>query len=161
MNWDALGAIGEVVGAVAVLATLIYLARQVREGNTYARSSTIQETNASYISVFSQLTQDAEMALIYSRALNNQELDEAESVRYAAFANTFFAWFESTYFSSTASYLAEEFTAEVSVMTLVGPYAKRILAAKAGAEWWLSDAPHLYAPSFVSKVNEQILDEGT
>lgn len=30
INWDAIGAIGEVVAAVAVLATLIYLALQVR-----------------------------------------------------------------------------------------------------------------------------------
>ena len=31
MNWDALGAVAELVGAVAVLATLAYLAIQVRE----------------------------------------------------------------------------------------------------------------------------------
>ena len=35
LNWDALGAIGEVIGAVAVLATLIYLAVQTRQ-NTRA-----------------------------------------------------------------------------------------------------------------------------
>ena len=32
MSWEALGAIGELVGAVAVLITLIYLAVQVRHG---------------------------------------------------------------------------------------------------------------------------------
>jgi len=31
MNWEALGAIGELVGAVSVLLTLIYLARQIKE----------------------------------------------------------------------------------------------------------------------------------
>ena len=30
MNWDAIGAIGEVLGAVLVAATLIYLVIQVR-----------------------------------------------------------------------------------------------------------------------------------
>jgi hypothetical protein len=30
MNWDAIGAIGETVGAVAVIATLFYLAVQIR-----------------------------------------------------------------------------------------------------------------------------------
>ena len=30
MNWEAIGAIGEILGAVAVLATLVYLAVQVR-----------------------------------------------------------------------------------------------------------------------------------
>jgi len=30
MNWDAIGAAGELVGAVAVLITVIYLAIQIR-----------------------------------------------------------------------------------------------------------------------------------
>lgn len=31
MNWDAIGAIGEVVGAAAVIVTLVYLAIQIRQ----------------------------------------------------------------------------------------------------------------------------------
>ena len=30
MNWEATGAAGEILGAVAVIASLLYLARQVR-----------------------------------------------------------------------------------------------------------------------------------
>ena len=30
MNWDAIGAVGEILGAIAVVATLLYLARQIR-----------------------------------------------------------------------------------------------------------------------------------
>ena len=33
MNWDAVGAIGEIIGAVAVLATLYYLAAQIKMQN--------------------------------------------------------------------------------------------------------------------------------
>ena len=36
MDWTAVGAVGEVVGAVAVVATLLYLSLQVREGNKQA-----------------------------------------------------------------------------------------------------------------------------
>ena len=39
MNWDAMGAIGEVVGALAVVVTLIYLAMQIRH-NTAAQETT-------------------------------------------------------------------------------------------------------------------------
>ncbi|MEH6593310.1 MAG: hypothetical protein V7746_23775, partial [Halioglobus sp.] len=35
MNWEAVGAFGEVVGALAVVVTLVYLARQIR-GNAAA-----------------------------------------------------------------------------------------------------------------------------
>ena len=31
MNWDAISAVGEVVGAVAVVATLLFVARDIRQ----------------------------------------------------------------------------------------------------------------------------------
>ena len=31
MNWDAIGAIAELAGAIGVIASLIYLARQIRQ----------------------------------------------------------------------------------------------------------------------------------
>jgi hypothetical protein len=31
MNWEAIGAIGEIVGSFAVLITLIYLAQQIKQ----------------------------------------------------------------------------------------------------------------------------------
>ncbi len=34
LNWEAIGAIGEVVGAIAVIGTLAYLAIQIRHGRT-------------------------------------------------------------------------------------------------------------------------------
>ena len=43
MNWDAIGAIGEVVGALAVFATLVYLARQIRESNKHAKSTSSKD----------------------------------------------------------------------------------------------------------------------
>ena len=37
MNWEAAGAIGEIVGAFAVLVTLVYLARQIRHGTDVSK----------------------------------------------------------------------------------------------------------------------------
>jgi len=37
MNWEALGAIGEIVGAVAVVVTLVYLAVQIRQNTRSAK----------------------------------------------------------------------------------------------------------------------------
>ena len=39
MNWEAAGAIGEIVGAVAVILTLLYLAKQVKQSVGVARAS--------------------------------------------------------------------------------------------------------------------------
>jgi hypothetical protein len=39
LNWDAIGAIGEIVGAIAVLISLVYLALQVKKSTNLAKSS--------------------------------------------------------------------------------------------------------------------------
>ena len=53
MNWDAIGAIGEILGAAAVVATLAYLAMQVRyakdasaDVNRLSRAEGVRETIA-------------------------------------------------------------------------------------------------------------------
>ena len=37
MNWEAIGAVGEILGAIAVFCSLLYLAIQIRSSNTIAR----------------------------------------------------------------------------------------------------------------------------
>jgi hypothetical protein len=39
MNWEAIGAVGEVLGAIGVIATLGYLALQIRQNSNTVRSS--------------------------------------------------------------------------------------------------------------------------
>lgn len=48
MDWNAIGAIGEIVGALAVIGTLIYLARQISQSGINARASQISMLNQSY-----------------------------------------------------------------------------------------------------------------
>ena len=43
MNWEALGAVGEIVGAVAVIATLGYLAVQMRQNTRALRTSSYHQ----------------------------------------------------------------------------------------------------------------------
>ncbi len=43
MDWEALGAIGEMVGAIAVVATLGYLAIQLRQNTKSVHANTHQQ----------------------------------------------------------------------------------------------------------------------
>lgn len=52
MNWDAIGAIGERVGAAAVVATLFYLARQISDSTQQAKVASIADLNALYSDSF-------------------------------------------------------------------------------------------------------------
>jgi hypothetical protein len=42
LDWEAVGAIGEIVGAVGVLATLIYLAAQIRDNTRSLQAASLQ-----------------------------------------------------------------------------------------------------------------------
>ena len=42
MNWDAIGAIAELLGGLATVATLVYLARQIRESGRSTRLAAMQ-----------------------------------------------------------------------------------------------------------------------
>ena len=116
----------------------------------------MHQTNALFVQVFSQLARDAELAAIYHRALAGESLDEVEAVRFAAFVNTFFAWFEATY-TQTADGLSVMGLDEGDLfMEVLGPYGARLLQTEAGRAWWSTDAPHQYHPTFVAVVNEFI-----
>ena len=51
MNWDAIGALGEVLGSIAVFLTLGYLAIQVRHARDQVRHSISQNSTGDRKSV--------------------------------------------------------------------------------------------------------------
>ena len=59
MNWDALGAMGEIAGAIAVIATLFFLARQLQvntreleRNNEYQKTMSVVTSNEIYNEVW-------------------------------------------------------------------------------------------------------------
>lgn len=71
MNWDAMGAIGETIGAIAVVATLAYLAVQIRMARTVA-----SDTN--------RLTRATGVREFHLSASNNDSLLETMTTAYGA-----------------------------------------------------------------------------
>ncbi len=61
MNWDAIGAIGEILGALAVFSSLVYLASQIRAQNRESRVASVHEVTEAYRNTISVL-QQPEMA---------------------------------------------------------------------------------------------------
>ena len=48
MDWNAVGAVGEILGAVAVFLTLLYLATQIKQTNKMARFEATREIMAQF-----------------------------------------------------------------------------------------------------------------
>ena len=67
MNWDAIGAIGEVGGAIVVVATLIYLARQIRESTQATRIAAYHSATEQLWSVGVAVSTDPGLAEILAK----------------------------------------------------------------------------------------------
>ena len=67
MNWDAIGAVGEVVGAITVLVTLIYLARQVRQSNRIAIASAEIALREAANGIYKSITDESEYASLVAK----------------------------------------------------------------------------------------------
>ncbi len=81
MNWDALGAIGEIVGASAVLITLVYLARQVGHARREQQISAVR-ANRDERRQFFQTTRDSPyLPAIVSKLQQGEPLSPEEQYR--------------------------------------------------------------------------------
>ncbi len=65
MNWEAIGAIGETVGALAVVVTLIYLSIQLKRNTSATRAGTAQALTDSINSANLLLAGDERLARLY------------------------------------------------------------------------------------------------
>ena len=70
MNWDALGAIAETLGALGVIATLGYLALQIRQNNNQLRGSATTAVYEYQRTLTEMLSNDPEL---YKIALRGNE----------------------------------------------------------------------------------------
>ncbi len=81
MNWDALGAVAESVGAVGVIATLVYLALQIRHNTAAVKAATYDSVVAQFRDWNAPFREDPEMVAQLQRGLHQWEsLNESEQL---------------------------------------------------------------------------------
>ena len=90
MNWDAVGAVAELAGAVGVIVTLLFVALQVRhsakatDNNSIELKATRLRYAADAVSRFSELIAgNKEVASIWRRGVAGEELDEDEATQFS------------------------------------------------------------------------------
>ena len=83
MSWDAIGAIGEVLGALAVVISLIYLASQIRTNNKAIKQSSAQEQTRGLDTIITLLAPNPELVEIWNRGNADPEsLNATELTQY-------------------------------------------------------------------------------
>ncbi len=73
MNWDAAGAIGEIVGATAVVLTLVYLAKQIKDSSTQVKVNSLTALNTIYNDAFIPIYTSRENMNIWVTGLSSPE----------------------------------------------------------------------------------------
>ena len=82
MNWDAIGALGEIIGALAVVITLIYLSAQIRQASESAKSSNVANFRLSNFAFVAELIRDKDLLDLYTRAQSGAEITREEKIRF-------------------------------------------------------------------------------
>ena len=160
MSWEALGALGEIGGALAVIATLYLLYKQIRlntkeleRANLHQSAQSTMSNNALYVQIWQPLMQDAELADIYLRAIKGEVLSEIDSLRFSVYINTVFALGEAAYFQTSSGIGFDELSDDaVEVIDVFNVYMLKLLGTETGKVWFESDAPSLYTEEFLRVV---------
>ena len=83
MRWDTIGATGEWAGAVAVVATLFYLAKQIRQSNVLARAEAERDFYNTWHGVVNSFGTDLERAALIQRGLHDyRSLSQPEKLMF-------------------------------------------------------------------------------
>jgi len=82
INWEAVAAIGEISGAVIVIATLVYLARQIHQSNRIAIASTEINVRNSLNDINDSIYTDTGVAELLIKATDSHvELTDVDSLK--------------------------------------------------------------------------------
>ena len=159
VSFQDVGSIGELVAAIATVATLVYLTIQVRHNsraldrsNEFAQASSIHNITVLFNELNWRLANDGELADIYTRALAGQDLSDTEATRFVAFVNTYIATIENLVGQQSLELGYSELDSS-SALDLFGPIVRQLLQTEDGAKWWTEVAPHLYTEEFRRQVD--------
>ena len=99
MNWEAISAIGQLVGALTVVISLIYLASEVRRNTRASQLAAMRSMSDAFNRWVQQLTQHPHLTELYYRGIHDFEsLEGAEIVRFSALMNQGFRNLEDSYY---------------------------------------------------------------
>ena len=144
MNWDALGAIGELVGAVAVIATLLYLSAQIRQSNRTSKSTVASDLMQKYNDFLAFVLANPEISKLASKLTDPTFVPEpgAETDNVGSFANLLCnLWFSAQIAYEQGqiderdyAFYSLDVAAKLDKWPAVLPYARRIIEHYPGME---------------------------
>src|SRR5262245_40613499 len=78
MNWEAIAALGQALGSIAVFVTLVYLAAQIRHNTTAVQASTFQDIIALAATYGDEVARNPELRGVLRAGLSAELLSQAD-----------------------------------------------------------------------------------
>jgi len=131
VNWQAIGAVGELLGGIVVLASLVFLGLQIRRNTQALRLGAAEDTNRSFAAYTAMFTQPGVSRLYRVGLASPQELDEDERITFNALISTLFNFISHAH-SVRASGIGDVWT-NVRGLNATANY---VLRQPGGQLWW-------------------------
>ena len=108
-DWEAISAIAQMIGSVAVVFSVLYLAVQVHRSTAIAKVAAQDSAAASLRDITRPLAENAELARIWRIGLENlQSLDAEEQARFFHLSYQFLKAFETIHFHHVHALMDEQ-----------------------------------------------------
>ncbi len=153
MTWEAVGAIGELVGALAVVVSLVYLAYQVRGAALVARAETELEAARLWSEFHARVAHSPDMARIWDNGHRDADsLSEVERQRFIWLVAEYLFLVEGLYKQWKRGFISDA-TWQTHERTIVGLLDNPLLRG-----WWKSGVSP-YSDSFIARI-DRLLERG-
>ena len=155
MNWEAVGAIGEIAGAIGVIVTLVYLATQIRQNTKASNVIAVQAAIEGSAKWHELMASDVELAEVFWRALEDPEaVSAAERRQFASVLLVFLRREQLVYYLHQQGTLPEQmWTARIR--TLCG------VLNQPGAHLFLEAGGETLPDDFRQFLKDTMADEST
>ena len=150
MNWEALGAIGEIVGAVAVVSTLLYLARQTTINTNTVVAASTRASSWGFAEFNERLASSPELAALLQKSFQPAmpEFTDLEWLRFQLLARSAIGRFQDTYLQSRMS------TQDGDLAETQLDYLRGMLELPAWRKYW-DDESDTWVRDFVQNVESR------
>ena len=150
MNWDAIGAIGDVIGAFAVVLSLLYLAVQIRHSGKMAEDTAFRDVFAVVTTQFASMAEGPNAEIMLKGLKNFDELAGREKYIFDSHMSSFVTLVESTFISNQARFISYE------TMENWSYFLRQKYVCYPGWQSWWAENRDVYVPDAQAWFDRQV-----
>ena len=106
MNWEAISAVGQIIGALAVVISVAYLAVQVRSNARQVRLASMRSMSDAFNQWLQSLAENPQLGELWYRGMRDFEsLQGGDLARYSALMDHQFRIYEDMYYQKQEGHL--------------------------------------------------------